>query len=121
MRRAINPPMPISIMIAPPNARADQKRPGRLTVCFILPGVHDLKDILREEQHEKPINGKKNTPINSIVCTSLQSHYSTVRPSVDEAKQGKCDFLPFPQNPQRENVSKAAPLVDFFPRGMHPA
>ena len=35
------------------DARADQKRPGRLAVCFILLGVHDLKDILREEQHEK--------------------------------------------------------------------
>jgi hypothetical protein len=40
-----------------------------------------------------------------------------VRPSVDEAKQGKCDFLPFPQIPQRENVSKAAPLVDFSRAG----
>ena len=99
------------------NARADQKRPGRLTVCFILPGVHDLKDILREEQHEKTNQWEKNTPINSIVCTSLQSHYSTVRPSVDEAEQGKCGFLPFPQNPQRENVSKAAPLVDFSRAG----
>ena len=35
------------------DACADQKRPGRLAVCFILLGVHDLKDILREEQHEK--------------------------------------------------------------------
>ena len=97
-----------------PNACADQKRPGRLAVCFIPPRIHDLKNIL---SMKKPISGKKNTPINSIVCTSLQSHYSTVRPSVDEAKQGKCDFLPFPQIPQRENVSKAAPLVDFSRAG----
>ena len=78
------------------------------TISKISSGKNSMK---------KPISGKKNTPINSIVCTSLQSHYSTVRPSVDEAKQGKCDFLPFPQIPQRENVSKAAPLVDFSRAG----
>lgn len=36
-----------------PNACADQKRPGRLAVCFIPPRIHDLKNILWEEQHEK--------------------------------------------------------------------
>jgi hypothetical protein len=43
------------------DARADQKRPGRLAVCFILLGVHDLKDILREEQHEKTDQREKES------------------------------------------------------------
>ena len=45
--------MPSRIMIAPPMRVPIRERPGRLAVCFILLGVHDLKDILREEQHEK--------------------------------------------------------------------
>ena len=44
-----------------PNACADQKRPGRLAVCFILLGVHDLEDILREEQHEKTDQREKES------------------------------------------------------------
>ena len=47
-----------------PNARADQKRPDRLAVCFILPGVHDLKDVLREEQHEKTDQREKGISLS---------------------------------------------------------
>ena len=43
------------------DACADQKRPGRLAVCFILLGVYDLKDILREEQHEKTDQREKES------------------------------------------------------------
>ena len=43
--------MPSRIMIAPPMRVPIRK--DRVAVCFILLGVHDLKDILREEQHEK--------------------------------------------------------------------
>ena len=69
MRRAINPPMPISIMIAPPMRVPIRKdRVGSPFASFrrefMISKISSGKNSMK-----KPISGKKNTPINSIqIC-----------------------------------------------------